>query len=351
MSTLPPEIFIAIINALTAESYPNAYTFSSNVKATLHSLGLVNSALHEWSTETLYSRITVADDQIARLRATLTLNTPRALSLAKRIRILRLAASKPNLRLESGSPSDVNADSDSFSTQDGSRYLTSRLTVITEATALIHLLAPNATLKRLFVDMSLTRASLHNDHSQSGASLSLQAGISSLTSLSELVLGNHEDDAHHFFWLIELERGAYDCFTRIHTLTILDANIIHPPAQGILAQFVNLKELILVRPWITHLQTGGGILAELFDSGRAQPLQRLTIVLASGWRKMSTQILRVEDLGAMMIPHRDKVLIVPDRPLQLLELLPSWEAVQEFIGMGYQWGQQEVASATSSMDL
>lgn len=87
MVSLPPEIIVAVICALTSDTKPGAYTLSPEVKATLHSLGLVSYACHQWASKMLYSRITVAHHQISQLLAALSLDTSHAHDLAKRSKL------------------------------------------------------------------------------------------------------------------------------------------------------------------------------------------------------------------------------------------------------------------------
>ncbi|KAG9004064.1 hypothetical protein FRB94_002713 [Tulasnella sp. JGI-2019a] len=303
MVTPPPEIIVAIIDELTADT---AYTFSMEVKATLRNLALVNYACHELSTGPLYSRITVAGVQIARLRATLSSTTPRSLSLASRIKALRLTASDNESK---------KVDRDEHATW---------------AADLLHLLAPpNAILKRLFMDMFLTRSSLYKRQTPDRP-FSLQSTISAQTSLTELVLGNIEEWTGNFFWMIEIPQRQYNCFSGLRALTILDVNVVHPPTRDVLAQFVNVEELVLIRPWITDPERGGEVLAELFAPDRS--LQSLIILLAKGWERLPRQRLKMDDLGIAMVPYRDRTMILPESDDQ--DSLPSWEEIRDIIGFG-----------------
>ncbi|KAG8860090.1 hypothetical protein FRB96_004113 [Tulasnella sp. 330] len=130
-NNLPPEILIAIAGAVTSDTPPGAYTYSSEAKAALCTLG---------------------DDQIGRLRTTLLSTTPRATSLANRIHSLRLYAA--SIRC--------------YRDED-----------ITQASTLFHILAP--TLKRLFMDMVLTVETFVKD------------SIGFFIMLSGLALGNTLD--------------------------------------------------------------------------------------------------------------------------------------------------------------
>ncbi|KAG9000935.1 hypothetical protein FRB93_012540 [Tulasnella sp. JGI-2019a] len=311
MSTPPPEILMAIIHELTADTPPSAYTFSSEVKSTLRSLTLVSYSCHELSTPPLYGRVTVAQDEIARLKATLSPATPRASSLTKQIHTLRLTVPYTDSFVQTVDPED-------WAVQDMD---------VAEAAALLHLLAPHASLKRLFVDMALicdSPYSLHLRYSD------LHNAISSITSLSELVLGNLEDRTNDFFWMIELDGHPYDCFAVLETVTILDVNVEDPPIRDVFRRLANVKEMVLIRPWLTDLDIGGEVLADLFSPGRG--LQSLIIVLASGWDLMPLQQLTIDDLGPVMVPHRDKVLILSESEAQ--GTLLSWETIRDMIGMG-----------------
>ncbi|KAG9000936.1 hypothetical protein FRB93_012541 [Tulasnella sp. JGI-2019a] len=317
MMTPPSEILMAIIYELEVDTPPGAYTCLPEVKVTLRSLALVSCAFHEWSTPVLYGRVTVAGDQIARLSATLSSATPRASSLAKRIHTLRLSAPYKNSYIQ-------NHDSDNWSNCDMD---------VAEAATLLHLLAPHATLRRLFMDMAFTCHSLYRLH-PSNKSLNLQNAISSLTSLSDLVLGNLEGTDHYFYWMIELGKYSYHCLSTLETITILDVNVVHPPTRGVFRQLTNIKEMVLLRPWMTSQEFGGEVLAELFGP---EDLHSLTIILASGWGLMPLQTLKFEDLGSAMAPHRDKVLLLPEGETQ--ESLLSWVTIRDMIGMGSRWNE------------
>ncbi|KAG9034133.1 hypothetical protein FRB95_013778 [Tulasnella sp. JGI-2019a] len=319
MATPPPEIMMAIIRSLTVDTLPNAYTFPLEVKATLHSLALVSYSCHEWSTPLLYGHVTVSQSQIAKLRATLSSATPRASTLAKRIHTLRLTAPYKNSYIQ-------NHDLYNWAKCDMD---------VAEAAAVLHLLAPHATLRRLFMDMALTCQSLYRPY-PSSESFNLQNAISSLTSLSDLVLGNLEETVNHFYWMIELDEHPYNCLSALETVTILDVNVVHAPTRGIFRQLTNVKEMVLIRPWMTVPELGGEVLAELFGPNRV--LQSLTIILASGWDIMPLQSLRFEDLGPAMVPYRDKVLILPESEEQ--KKLFVWKMIRDKIGTGHRWDQQ-----------
>ncbi|KAG9037097.1 hypothetical protein FRB95_006952 [Tulasnella sp. JGI-2019a] len=304
---------MAIVNELMADTLPGAYTFSSEVKATLRNLVVVSFACNEWFTPLLYSRVTVAEDQISRLIVTLS-STLRGPSLAKRIHTLRLSVPfkesyTPNIFFDEWTDNDMD---------------------VADAAALLHLLSPYATLKRLFVDMALTHRSIYKAH-PSNKTLNLQNAIGTLASLSELVLGNMEEPINHFFWMIELNEDRYDCLKTLRTLTILDVNVVWRQSWDILPQLVNLEELVLIRPWMSPLGMGGEVLAEeLF--GPVSALRRLTFVLACGWGSAPVQTLKVEDLGVAMVPYRDMVDVVPSSEAQ--GSLPSWKTIRDMIGMG-----------------
>lgn len=300
MTTLPAEIHVAIINAVTSDTLPGAYTYSSDVKATLRNLGLVNFAWHEWSTGLLYHRVTVTDDQIAKLRDTLSPSTPRAITLAKRVHSLRLRAADVDSNA-SMDPPDVSTEED-----------------VAQATALLRILGPHGNLQRLFMDMALTVETLR-----------LQNAIGSLTTLSELVLGNRENNDQYFFWTIELAQRRFDCLSTLRSVTILDVNIGHPETGDVLSQLTNVKEFVVIRPWNSD---GGRLLSELFAFPGA--LQKLTIIMASGWKDWNLPFLKAEDLDPTMIPYTDKLLILPDNRSQPLL---SWEAIRDMIGVGHRW--------------
>ncbi|KAG9033238.1 hypothetical protein FRB95_000417 [Tulasnella sp. JGI-2019a] len=287
MATPPPEIIVAIIDELTADV---AYTFSMEVKATLRNLAL-----------------------IARLRATLSSTTPRSLSLASRIQALRLTASENESK---------KVDRDEHATW---------------AADLLNLLAPpNATLKRLFMDMFLARSSLH-ERQPPDRSFNLQSIISAQTSLTELVLGNIEEWMGNFFWMIEISHRQYNCFSGLRALTILDVNVVHPPTRDVPVQFVKVEELVLIRPWITDPERGGEVLAKLFAPGRS--LQSLIILLAKGWERLPRQRLKMDDLGIAMVQYRDRTLILPESDDQ--DSLPSWEEIRDMIGFGRRLGHRD----------
>ncbi|KAG8845366.1 hypothetical protein FRB96_002524 [Tulasnella sp. 330] len=308
MDPLPAEILIAIINALTSHTQPSAYTYSSEVKATLKNLGLVNCAFHKWSSGLLYRRVTVSDDQIAKLQATLSPCTPRAISLAKRIHSLRLHVAK----------AESNAGIDYPST---SMF---KVEHVVQATALLQILSPTTTLQRLFVEMALTVETLD-----------LQNAIGSFTTLSELVLGNGEDRTRPSFWMIELARRPYSCLTTLQSLTILDLNICHHSDMHIVfPKLTSLEELVIIRPWgLGRMEESGRIFAKLFTPPRS--LKRLVIILASGWKDWPIQFLNVEAFGPAMIPHAEQVLILPED--ESLEPLMSWETIRGMIGAGHKW--------------
>ncbi|KAG8860088.1 hypothetical protein FRB96_004111 [Tulasnella sp. 330] len=305
MITLPVEILIAIT---TSDTQFDAYTYSSEVKATLRNIALVNNAFYEWSNELLYRRVTVTDDQIRKLRATLASTTPRAISLAKRIHSLRLRVA------------DVDSD-----TYKATRFTTTGEDEdVTEASALLRILARNATLKRLFVDMDLTVGVID-----------LQNSIGSFTTLSELVLGNQENVARDFFWMIELAQRQWSCLRTLRALTVLDVNICHYPDMDIvLPQLTNIEELVIIRPWgSTNLEQTGKIFAELFAPPRS--LKGLTIILAGGWAGWPIRRLKAEDLGPAMTPYADQLLILPEDGS--LTSLMSWGTIRDMIGTGHKW--------------
>ncbi|KAG8876951.1 hypothetical protein FRB97_003795 [Tulasnella sp. 331] len=297
MAALPAEIVIATINALTSDTQSRAYTYSPEVKATLKNLGLVNCAFYEWSNGLLYRRITVTDDQIGKLRATLSPSTPRAISLAKGIHSLRLRAAE----VESNEHLDE---------------------LIAQASALLRILAPNAALGRLFMDLVLP-----------GYTVDLQSAVGSFTTLYELVLGGLEERALTF-WMLELAGRKYHCLQTLRSLTVLDVNITnHRDLPTVFPQLTSIEELVIIRPWGPgDLQRSGRSIAMLFTPPLS--LKRLTIILASGWRTYPLRRLKIEALGPAMIPYAKQVLILPDDPQ---ETLMSWETIREKIGAGHKW--------------
>ncbi|KAG9031907.1 hypothetical protein FRB95_002113 [Tulasnella sp. JGI-2019a] len=273
MLVLPPEILITVIDALTCNTQSGAYTHAPEVKKALHSLAL-----------------------IVQLVATLSGATPHAQSLAKRIHSLRL----------------VVADSTAQFRDDTDHLL--------DAISLLRILAGTLTIQRLFMDTIFTiyHGALHNT-------------LGCLTSLSELTLLNREHQ--NFFWDMELGEHQYDCLLRLQVLTVGDVTIDSPGATDFLLPLVNLKELVLIRPWANGTDTDvGSILAGLFAPHRA--LQHLILVLAEGQIVLELESLTLDDLGPAMVPHLDKVDIFSEREL---EAPRSWTEIRNMVGMGHRW--------------
>ncbi|KAG8977447.1 hypothetical protein FRB94_001599 [Tulasnella sp. JGI-2019a] len=302
MLVLPPEILIAIIDALTCDTQSGTYTYASEVKKALHSLALVNHACNQWSSSLLYNRITVTGDQITQLAVTLSDAVPHTPS---RIRSLRI------LLVESTQQNDDK--------------------VITDAIYLLGILAPISTLQRLFVDANVIDAFMEHVPN-------LHSAMSRLVSLSELAIINQETRDTDFFWDMELGSHTYNCLLGLQALTIGDVTINESRTIAFLFPLVGLKELVLIRPWINRRLSGiGSLLSGLFEPHRA--LQHLTLVLVNGWLGWAVESLTVEDLGPEMIPHLDKVDIFSERDA---EPSRSWKEIGNMVGIGHQWGQGRV---------
>ncbi|KAG8981822.1 hypothetical protein FRB94_009210 [Tulasnella sp. JGI-2019a] len=309
MSVLPPEILITIINTLTSDTQLDAYTYTSEVKEALRSLALVNHAYHGWSSSLLYYRITITKDQIGQLVATLSEATPRIQSLAKRVHSLRLVIDPTGSKVV---PRNTAGDD---------KYLI-------KATSLLRILASTLTLQRLFMETDL-------NSTHPGTDTNLRYAASCLTSLAELVLINRENRDVNFFWDIELAKHQYDCLLGLQVLIMADVTINDPGTTDFLLPLVNLKMLVLIRPWIDHSYTEvGSIIADLFAPHRA--LRHLTFVLIDGWEGWGLDSLTAEDLGPKMAPHLDKVDIFSERNPQAPR---PWTEIGNMIGMGHQWGQ------------
>ncbi|KAG9036189.1 hypothetical protein FRB95_009552 [Tulasnella sp. JGI-2019a] len=310
MQSLPSEIFIAIINALTSDTHAGAYTYTSEVKDALRNLALVNHAYYQWSSSLLYRRVTVTGDQIAQLVATLSGSgtTPRTQSLAERVRSLRLVAVYPiGWELDPQDPAENKC----------------------KAVTLLHILARTTAFQRLFVDADIA-SSWYRKTRSSGLTHTcidpdLHATILSLKSLSELVLRNKYYRTINFFWntLPRCNR-----LSGLRVLTVVDIAINDPRMINLIQTTMNLKELVLIRPWIDcDFKEVGCTLANLFAPPWA--LQHLTIVLGNGWEGW-----RLEDLGSAMGPHLDKVDIFSEGDPQDLS---SWVNIGDLIGMGHRW--------------
>ncbi|KAG9006711.1 hypothetical protein FRB93_008443 [Tulasnella sp. JGI-2019a] len=279
MLVVPPEILIAIIDALTSNTQSGAYTYAPEVKEALYNIALVNHACNQWSTRLLYSRVTVTGDQIVQLALALSGITPCTQSLSKRIQSLRILVE--------------------VSTQQSDEK------AITGAISLLHILAPTFALRRLFMDTNIVDADTDQVPD-------LHRAISRLTSLSELSIINRENRDTDFFWDIELGKYMYESLLGLQALTVGDVTINESVTTDFLFTLVNLKELVLIRPWANRGNTDvGSILADLFAPDRA--LQHLTLVLVEGWEGSGLEGLTAEDLGPAMVPHLDKVDICSER--------------------------------------
>ncbi|KAG9032846.1 hypothetical protein FRB95_000930 [Tulasnella sp. JGI-2019a] len=306
MQILPLEILIAIIDTLTCNTQSDAYTYTPELKKTLRSLTLVNRACHQWSTNLLYSRVTLTNSQIAELVATLSEATPHAQSLAKRIHSLRLVVA------------DLTAQ-----VTDGIDHLI-------DAISLLRILVPTLAIQRLFLDTDIRVI-----HTRTPIQDLLRNSVSCLASLSELTLINQEHRKAEFFWDVELVDHQYDCLLGLQVLKVGHVTIDEPSATEFLFPLVNLKELVLIRPWANGANINvGWILAMLFAPDRA--LQHLTLVLVEGWVALGLESLTAENLGPAMVPHLDKVDIFSEREP---EASRSWMEIGNMIGIGHRWSQ------------
>ncbi|KAG8990042.1 hypothetical protein FRB94_012095 [Tulasnella sp. JGI-2019a] len=300
MLVLPPEIVITIINALTCNTQLGAYTYTSSVKKTLCILALVNHACYQWSTRLLYSHVTVAGDQITQLVDTLSGDTPHVQSLARRINSLHLVVIYAGWRIKDQ---------------------------LVNAISVLRILAPTRALQRLFMDADILL--IH----PRGPIEDMLCHVISSPELSSL---NQEHQASEFFGDVVLVDHQYDCLLGLQVLTMRDVSIDDPGATDFLLPFVNLKALVLIRPWANEENTNiGSILAGLFAPHRA--LQKLVLVLLEGWADLGLKCLTAEDLGPAMGPHLDKVDIFsknePGDP-------PSWRDIVDMITMGHGWSGQ-----------
>ncbi|KAG9002272.1 hypothetical protein FRB94_004014 [Tulasnella sp. JGI-2019a] len=310
MLVVPPEIVIAIIDALTCNTQSGAYTYAPEVKTALYNIALVNHAWNQWSTRLLYSRVTVAGDRIVQLAVTLSGATPRTQSLSKRIQSLRVLVEDPTQQND-----DMSDDE-----------------AIIGAISLLGILAPTSTLRRLFMDTNIVDVFMKQIPD-------LHSAISRLTSLSELSIINQEGrgaDFADFFWDIALGKHVYDCLLGLQALTVGDVTINEQATTDFLLPLVNLNELVLIRPWANRSNTPvGSILAGLFAPHRA--LQHLTLVLVEGWAACALEDLTAEDLGPAMVPHLNKVDIFSEREPKASR---SWMEIGDMIGMGHRWTQR-----------
>ncbi|KAG9026585.1 hypothetical protein FRB95_008672 [Tulasnella sp. JGI-2019a] len=299
---------MTVIDTLTCNPQSGAYTYASEVRKALYNLTLVNHACHQWSTSLLYNRITLTNNQIAQLVATLSGTTLRTQSLAKRIHSLRLVMADSAARLR--------GDNDD----------------LVDVISLLRILAPTLAIQRLFMDTNILTVPV--------TVYDLHDAISCLASLSELTLLNQEHRETYFFWDLELVEHQYDCLSGLQVLTVGDVTIDDPEGTNFLIPLVNLKELVLIRPWAYRRDTEiGSILAVLFAPHRA--LQHLTLVLVEGWKAsglgLGLESLTVDDLGLVMAPYLDKVDIFSESEPGTSR---SWIEIGDMIGMEHRWIRQ-----------
>ncbi|KAG8986517.1 hypothetical protein FRB94_002753 [Tulasnella sp. JGI-2019a] len=301
MSVLPPEILIVIIDTLSFNSQFGTYTHTPEVKNALQSLALVNHVFYQWSLSHLYSCVTVTNNQIGQLVATLQGTTHHAQSLAKQIHSLRLVMNNV------------------------AKWLGDHNDHLINAISLLHILDPTLAIQQLFMDMDILMI-------QSRTSHNLHNAIRCLTSLSELTLLNQEHQDTHFFWDMELEH-KYSCLLGLEVLTVGDVTIDELGTTEFLISLPNLKELVLIHPWANPNNTEvRSILASLFTPHQA--LQHLTFVLVEGWMALGLETLMVADLSPAMVPYLDKVNIFSEREPGVTR---SWVEIGDMIGMGHQW--------------